>query len=84
MRSGGDVVAKAEVGDGRLDVLEAVGGVFEQMWDPFAIALVGGVEGGGDEAGAGQAFGVEARGLLLHSAHRVGDDDGGTLFAKRT
>jgi hypothetical protein len=49
--------------------------VFQAAWLALALALVGGVEGEGDEALLGQASRVQACGLFLHAASGMPDDD---------
>jgi hypothetical protein len=62
-------------GDGGLDVLDTLCGVLEVARGALALALVGGVEGEGNEALAGQTLGVKAGCLLLHAACGVTDHD---------
>ena len=62
--------------DGGLEVLDAVGRVFQAARLAAAFALVGGVEGQGDEALLGQLPRVQAGGLFLDAAAGVADDDG--------
>ena len=64
-----------EVGDGGLEVLHPVGGVFEAAGLAAALALVGSVEREGHEALRGQPTRVEPRCLFLNAAGRVPDDD---------
>ncbi|KFG01603.1 hypothetical protein IQ62_05490 [Streptomyces scabiei] len=74
---GADVLLGAEVADGALDVLGSLDGVLQEMGFAFTRALVGGLEGEGDEAVLGQSPGVEPGGLLLHPTPRVDDHDRG-------
>jgi len=56
-------------------------GISVKMRLAAALALVGSVEGQGDETLLGEFFGVEGRDLLLDRAERVRYDDRGKLRA---
>lgn len=68
-----DLLAGGEVGDGGLEVLDALGGVLQPAGQAAGLALVGGVEGEGDESALGHQSRVGAGGLFLHAGSGVAD-----------
>jgi hypothetical protein len=73
-----DLGPGGEVGDGGLEVLDPVRGVFEPAWLAADLPLVSGVESEGNETLLGQPARVEPGGLLLDAAAGMPDDDAGT------
>jgi len=71
-----------EVVDRAADVIETLPGHLHQAWLAAALALIGSVVGQRDEPLLRQSLGVESRGLFLHAAERVRDDDRSMLAAR--
>ena len=70
-----NLVAHTKEGDGCLNILDPVGGIFEPSRLAFAFALICRVESKSDEAPLGQPPRVHTRGLLLNAAAGRADDN---------
>jgi hypothetical protein len=69
-----DLVPGGEEGNGGLEVLHALGGILQPAGQATGLALVGGIEGEGDEAAFSHQLRVGTGGLLLDAGPGVPDD----------